>query len=164
MRDIFKKGKINFENYKAKIKYDFESIENELRKKILPGLVKFKNEDINFIVFLYEFFRSNRSSLLNDFILKYNQKDLSNQEEELLNSFINKNISDHNFKRNILSSIQILLYYIWKSNFNFNEWTISDVIRELTEYIEIYEPFKLFFTTNSKEFKINSLINIYNII
>ena len=164
MRDIFKNGKINFEQYKKAIKYDFDSIESELGMQILPNLKKFKNKEdnsINFIIYLYEFLRSNRSSILLEFIMKYSPKELSDEEGKLVNIFIKENISFPNFERNILSSCQIIIYYITKNNLGEIQ-TVFDAIQKLNKYIEIYEPLKIFFKNNNK-FKINSLMSIYNI-
>jgi len=42
MRDIFKNGKMDFKGFKNSIKFDFDSIENELRRIILQGLKKLR--------------------------------------------------------------------------------------------------------------------------
>ena len=184
MRDIFKKNKIDFKGFKMPIKYDFDSIECELARQILPGVKKFvsseKKEPIKFITYLYEAFRGKRSSILDNYNSKYPPRALKIEEEKLLYEFININ-NRHNNRQNfivdVLSSCQILIDYIQKENYEQNK-SICSVIKELPEYIDIDETFKYFFTNigdkklNSenennndlKMFSINTLINIYNLI
>ena len=67
MRDIFKNGKIDYKEFNKSIKFDFESIEIELGKLILPGVKKFiigdnnNNEPIKFISFLYAYVRYSKA-------------------------------------------------------------------------------------------------------
>ena len=96
MRDIFKNGKIDFKEYKKLlIKYDFNSIESELGRQILPGVKQFitkdENEPIRFVSYLYETFRSNRSSIILNYNTKYPPRELTNEEQGLLYNFIKKN-------------------------------------------------------------------------
>jgi len=176
MRDIFKNGKIDFEGFKKSIKYDFDSIESELGRTILPGLKKFlsadEDEPIRFVTYLYEAFRSNRSSIITNYNKKYPSRELTENEQKLLYSFINESNETQNFSKDILVSCQILIDFIQKENFNKNE-PIFSVIRKLPKYIEIDESLKLFFINNNGKdsnnkdfamFSINTLINIYNLI
>lgn len=122
MKDIFKNGKINFEQYKKlSIKFDLDTIETELARQILPGVKKFISqshnslESIQFICYLYETFRSVRSSILTNYNTKYPSRDLATKEETLLYKFItHKNHSNLNFSKDILFSLQILIDYIQK--------------------------------------------------
>ena len=165
MRNIFKNGKIDYKEFNT-INYDFDSIEEELAKIILPGIKKFvtreEDEPIRFFTFLYEAFRSNRSSIITNFNKKYASRDLSKEQQKLnvkLYKFIK--IKKPNLK-NILSSLQILIDYIQKENLGKDE-QISNVIKNLPEYINIDEKLKMFFIQqNSIIFKISNLINIYD--
>jgi len=182
MRDIFKNGKIDFKEFKKSIKFDFDSIENELARKILPGVKQFvyqeANEPILFISYLYETFRSNRSSIITNYNIKYPPRNLTIEEEKLLYSFINeKKSKKQNFYVDVLSSWQILIDYIQKENFNKNKSIVS-VIRDLPKYIEVDDLLKSFFIEktedieegeidnekNNQMFSINTLINIYELI
>ena len=73
IRNIFDNNNndINYSNYK-RIKFNFDEIESELGKLILPGLKKFKSSEdpIKFMVYLYEGNRSQKSQIL----LKYENK------------------------------------------------------------------------------------------
>ena len=63
MRDIFnEKGKIEYKNYFGNV-YDYEYIETELAKLILQGKKKFKTNEIKFVVYKYEEFRGDNSSI-----------------------------------------------------------------------------------------------------
>ena len=62
MRDIFQENKIIFKNYNNII-YNFDYIEEELGKLILPGIKKFKVNTIKFIAYLFEGFRGDNSSI-----------------------------------------------------------------------------------------------------
>ena len=176
MRDIFKNGKIDFEGFKKSIKYDFDSIESELGRTILPGLKKFlsaeEDEPIRFVTYLYEAFRSSRSSIITNYNKKYPSRELTENERKLLYSFINESNETQNFSKDILVSCQILIDFIQKENFNKNEPIIS-VIGKLPKYIEIDEFLRMFFINNNGKdsnnnnfamFSINILINIYNLI
>ena len=177
MRDIFNNGKINFKDFKKSIKFDLESIESDLGRIILPGLKKFysndRDEPIKFVTYLYETFRSSRSSIITNYNKKYPSRELTEEEQKLLYKFVgNKKNQTQNFTKDILVSCQILIDFIQKENFNKNE-SIHSIIKKLPEYIQIDESLKDFFTKNYEEdndkneynmYSINTLINIYNLI
>ena len=126
MRDIFKNGKIDYKEFKNSIKYDFESIESELGRIILPGVKKFvtaeEDEPIKFVTYLYETFRSSRSSIITNYNKKYPARELTEEEQRPLYSYINENKNKtQNFSKDILVSCQILIDFIQKENFNKNE-------------------------------------------
>ena len=170
MRDIFKKGKIDFKGFKSSLKYDFDSIEKELAIKILSGVKQFISEEskepVKYISYLFESFRSYRSPILINYIDKYPRRNLTKEEEKRFSDFLN---GKKNSMKNILSSIIILIDYIQKEYFNKNK-SILSVIKELPNYIEIDNCLKSFFLENSnynnnfQMFSINVLINIYEII
>ena len=85
-RDIFKEdGTINYFNYNSFI-YDFDSIEEELGKIILPGKCLFDNEDkLNFVTYWSEGLRGNKSDTLSNYYDKYPQKDLDENEKKKYN-------------------------------------------------------------------------------
>ena len=70
-RDIYlKDGKINYLNYNSFV-YDYDKIEEEFGRILLPGLCLFKNEDnLNFVAYWSEGFRGGRSQIFFDFNLK----------------------------------------------------------------------------------------------
>ena len=180
MRDIFKNEKIDYREFKKSIKFDFISIESELSRQILPGIKKFickdDKEPIRFITYLYESFRSNRSSIIINYNTKYPPRKLIDEEEDLLLSFIKEiKTSNENISKDILSSCQILIDYIQKGNFNKNE-QINSIIMKMPKYIVINDKLKSFFIENSNDidirksiyfeesqiFSVDSLMEIYN--
>ena len=126
------------------------------------------------MTYLYETFRSSRSSIITNYNKKYPARELTEEEQRPLYSYINENKNKtQNFSKDILVSCQILIDFIQKENFNKNE-PIFSVMKKLPSYIEIDESLKNFFIKNSddeddknsefRKFSINTLINIYNLI
>ena len=110
-RNIFDdKGKINYLNYNS-YTYDFDAIEEELGKIILPGLRLFKN-DLNFVTYSGEEFKGKRSPLLLNFDLKYTQKDLTDSERELIINYIKRiNKNKYNFQP-FYEMIKMIIIYL----------------------------------------------------
>jgi hypothetical protein len=104
--------KINYANYKQ-IKFDFDSIEEELGKIILPGKRLFSNNQ-KFVTYGFEGYRGDKSSVIQTFDEKYPQEDLKENEKAVLNSFLQEN---HDFNQ-IMFSIQLLIFYLSKENEN----------------------------------------------
>ena len=165
MRNIFNSGnKINYKNYNS-ILYNFDYIEEELGKIILPGIKKFKKEKIKFITYLFEGFRGENSSILVDFNTKYPQKPLKEEEKDALNDFIKINNS-RQFYNDIFASLQILMNEIIKQNYE-QEHLIYKIIETLPPYIILNQYLiKMFkekyeFYMEEKIFTINSLVSIF---
>ena len=166
MRNIFdKNNKINYKNYND-IKYDYESIEEELGKIILPGLKKFKIDKIKFISYLFEGFRGGNSSILVDYNTKYIQRELSDMEKESLSELLENNNSSK-FYNDVFASLQILMNEIIKENYAQNH-SIYKIIESLPNYIilndKLIQMFKSkyeFLDQNSNVFTINSLVSIF---
>ena len=67
--------------------YDFEKLNEELKKIFLPGTKKFKTEQ-KFVTFKFEFLHGARSSLLQNFADKYKQRKLSLKEKEEVDTIL----------------------------------------------------------------------------
>ena len=160
IRNIFEKKYINYSNYK-RIKFNFDEIEIELAKLILPGLKKFKSSDdpIKFMVYLYEGNRSHKSQILLKYENKYPSKELNHNEKLIIYNFIHQYETQRKILNEIFFSCQILIDYIQKENYNKSK-SIFEVINELPNYIEINKILKMFFSKNEK-LSINMLLNIY---
>ena len=160
MRNIIENNCINYNNYR-RIKFNFDEIEIELAKIILPGLKKFKSNDdpIKFMVYLYEGNRSHKSQILMKFENKYPSKELNEKEKRIIYNFIKKYENSRKILNEIFFSCQILIDYIQKENYNKLN-SIFDIINELPNFIEINNFLKKFFSEN-KNFSINMLLNIY---
>ena len=164
MRNILNDNKkINYKNYNDII-YNYDFIEEELGKLILPGIKKFKKDKIKFITYLYEGFRGGNSTVLVDYNAKYLQRELSDDEKNSLNKLLenNNNIKFHN---DIFASLQILMNEIIKENYEKNH-LIYKIIENLPEYIilnpQLIKMFKDSFEFgNAQVFTIDSLVSIF---
>ena len=163
IRNIFSKdnNNITYKNYNDII-YNYDYIEEELGKLILPGLKKFKHDEIKFVSYLYEGFRgADKSSILTQYNMKYQEKSLSEDEKQILSELIkNNNVKLFN---EVFSSLQILMNEIIKENYD-QETLIFDIIEKLPNYIILNkELIDLLRRTkeqymNEKIFTINSLV------
>ena len=167
IRNIFIKGEdnnIRYKNYND-IVYNYDYIEEELGKIILPGLKRFKPGAIKFITYLYEGFRGDgNSSLLTNYNDKYKLKPLSEEEKESLGELLK--INSVKVYNEIFSSLQILMNEIIKENYD-QETLIYDIIEKLPNYIILNKEL-VNLLKNCKEqymdekiFTINSLVSIF---
>ena len=167
MRNIFseKKDEINYSNYNDII-YNYDIIEEELGKKILPGLKKFTNEKIKFITYLYEGFRGENSTVLKDYISKYNPKDLDEIEKDSLYNLLEENRNSR-FYNDVFASLQILMNQIIKENYP-KDILLYQIIEKLPKYVILEQKLVDFFNKqytyyyDLKLFTVNSLIPIFD--
>ena len=170
MRNIFDNknddNQINYSNYNDII-YDYDLIEEEMGRIILPGLKKFKKDNIKYITYLYEGFRGKNSSILIEYNDKYNKRDLSEEEKNYINEIISTNNNNFNkFIKDIFSSLQILMNEIIKENYPQNH-LIYNIIKSLPKYKYIIlneELIKIINNTNTEDinsFTVNSLVSIF---
>ena len=164
-RNLFsKENQIIYKNYND-FKYDYDFIEEELGKIILPGIKKFKKDKIKFITYLFEGFRGENSSILMDYNAKYPKKNLTEEEEKKIKQLSQLNRNDK-FKNEIFSSLQILMNEIVKENYEPN-YFIYKIIEGLPEYIILKPELKNMFKESyeysqiEKIFSINSLVSIF---
>ena len=165
MRNIFGKNdkRINYKNYNDII-YNFDMIEEELGKRIIPYLKKFKKDQIKFITYFYEGFRGKNSAVLADFNTKYTQKELTEDEKNYINKILKVN-NNSNFINDIFSSLQIIMNEILKENYNQN-YLLFDIIEKLPKYIILNDQLiKLikdrYISSGIESFTINSLFSIF---
>lgn len=163
MRNIISKDNtINYKNYNDII-YDYDYIEEELGKIILPGIKKFKKNKIKFITYLFEGFRGENSSVLVDYNIKYEQRELDDNEKNMLNRFSKKH-TGINFHNDVFASLQILMNEILKENYEKN-YLINKVIKGLPEYIILNKELKEMFENsthgNEQIFSIDTLVPIF---
>ena len=167
MRNIFseKKDEINYSNYNDII-YNYDIIEEELGKRILPGLKKFTNEKIKFITYLYEGFRGENSTVLKDYINKYTPKELDETEKDLLYNLLEENRNSR-FYNDVFASLQILMNQIIKENYP-KDKLLYEIIEKLPKYVTLEKKLVDFFQRQYEFyhdynlFSINSLIPIFD--
>ena len=167
VRNIFTKGKdnnIQYKNYNDII-YNYDYIEEELGKIILPGLKRFKPGVIKFVTYLYEGFRGDgNSSILTIYNSKYIQKPLSEEEKEFLGELLK--INSMKIFNEVFSSLQILMNEIIKENYP-QDILIYDIIEKLPNYIVLNKELKDLLKRskelymNEKVFTINSLVSVF---
>ena len=167
VRNIFSKdnnNKIQYKNYNDII-YNYDYIEEELGKIILPGLKRFKMGVIKFVTYLYEGFRGDEnSSILTNYNAKYKQKPLSEEEKQILDELLK--INNVKIYDEIFSSLQILMNEIIKENYD-QDILIYDIIEKLPNYIILNkELLDLLKRTkeqymDEKIFTINNLVCIF---
>ena len=165
MRNIITKdNKVNYKNYNDII-YNYDFIEEELGKVILPGIKKFKKDKIKFVTYLYEGFRGGNSTVLVDYNVKFKQRELNDEEKDSLNKLLEEN-NNIKFYNDVFASLQILMNEIIKQNYE-NNHLIYKIIENLPEYI-ILNPqlIKMFknkyeYQMDAQIFSIDSLVSIF---
>ena len=168
--------KINSENYSSfnqmlllysykdkygNIKYDLNAIEEELEILLLREK-KILDENQLYVIYQYESFRNNNSTIIPDFCLNFPQKELTNSEKEQLYYFRNEQESNDSNNK-ILFSIQLLIFFLRDKNkkeFGENK-TMKSIISDniLPNYIHLSkETIDLF---NKTEFTLHKLFSVY---
>ena len=150
-------GSINYTNYKI-IEYDFDLIEEEIGKIILPGKKSFKGDSQKFVTYGFEGYRGGKSTVISDFINKYNQNPLEKEERKILFNFSQERRDFNSF----MFSLQLLIFYLKNENYQDN-FPIKETIDNIPDYVNIGEECKEFFE-NNQNFKLNTLISIFEYI
>ena len=164
-RNIFgDKNKIDYRKYND-IVYNFDFIEEELGRIILPGIKKFKNDKIKFNTYLFEGFRGGNCTVLTDYNTQYIQRGLTEDEKESLNELIKEN-NNSQFYIDVFASIQILINEIIKDNYEQNH-LIYKIIEKLPNYIILNGEFtkllknRINKNPEDKCFSVNALVSIF---
>ena len=155
-KDSFKS---NFEfdfSKKDKIKFNLEDIEEQLEYLLLPGKKKF-NSKLDFVVYQYEGFRNQNSSILSTFINKYPQKKLNKEEEKILYEFRSEQFSTDSIQK-VLFSIQLMITYYNEQQVLDQNTLISDTINDFPHYFRIPEETRNLFKNS---FTISNIISVY---
>ena len=172
---------LNYSHRKdSKIIYDYDEIEEELAEFILPKLRCFKQK-FRKVVYQYECFIGDRSSIILEFIDKYQQRELTQIEFYAVVSYIlkNENKNKTNMK-NFLFSLQVLIDIIKDESPNIKESLYSIIEREdkipyknmvlkffknISENIQKFEKFyEIKEKKDNKYLTIDCLINLLEII
>ena len=151
----------NFEfefNKKDKIKFNLEEIEEQLEYLLLPGKKKFSSK-LDFVIYQYEGFRNQNSSILSTFITNYPQKALDEEEKRILYEFRSEQYSTDIIKK-ILFSIQLMItFYNEQLNIIKNsEVLISETINDFPHYFKIPEDTKNLF---ANPFTLSKIVSVY---
>ena len=158
-RDIYDKNEINYRNYN-KLKYDFDMIEKELGKILLPEKCLFEDADkLNFVIFWGEEFINGQSEIFQKFYEKYPQKDLNEEVKKKISSDIQKLYDDdNNIFIEFYGSMQILFQYLYNNTF-IQDKDLKTIIDENSSYLRLNYNIAKFFMNNN--FKISEYISIF---
>ena len=142
------------------IKYDLNAIENDLESILLPEKKVF-DENI-YVIYQYESFRNNNSSIIPNFCENFPQIELNEKEKQELYSFRDK-LESNDSNKKILFSIQLLIFYL--SDKNSKELAKNKAIKEilndnfLPNFVHLSEEtMKLF---NEYNFSLLKLFSVY---
>ena len=156
-------GTINYFNYNN-FEYDYDKIEEELGKILLPDVCLFKGEDeLNFIKYWGEGFRGKNSDIISNFFLKYPQIDLNTKEKQEIIEYIsnmNKIYKSYDFK-NFYGSLQKLLFYLTKQEIINENETLSNILKNCPENIKLSSDCENFFYNEGKNLTVNKLMNLF---
>ena len=131
-KDLFNNKIIiqNCEDEQILDSFFYGETEDELAEFILPKLWCFKQE-FRKIVYQYECFIGERSSLIYHFLEKYKQRELTQIEFYAVVSYILKNKNNNKtILKNFLLSLQVLIGIILEESPKFNETLYSILERE----------------------------------
>ena len=141
---------------KDKIKFNLEDIEEQLEYILLPGKKKFNNK-IDYVIYQFEGFRNQNSSILSTFINMYPQKELNEEEKKILYEFRNEQYSTEVLIK-ILFSMQLMITFYNEQSTWDNNTAISDTINGFPTYFKIPEETKSLFRN---PFTISQIISVY---
>ena len=174
-RDMLKNGKINYQEYNN-FKYNYDKIEEELGKIILPGLQLFKGEDdLELVIYWGEGFKGKRTSTLIEFCSKYPQQNLTLKEKSKIINYLKEKIKKENSSLNDVKvrngiikqffglSQKLILYLTTITSININTPILS-IIKPLSSENEFPDIFIEFFTLIKEEIKIDKFLSIYIIL
>jgi hypothetical protein len=138
--------------------YNFEKIEEELGKSLLPNKCLFDERNIKYICYQNEGFRFINYDFLINFGKKYGEKELN--EEERKKIFIYSNREYTNFDI-LYDSFILLVNYLNSNKFyeNKDSKIIEFINRAKKKYINFCEQFIAFFNEDGKDINIEKLLN-----
>jgi len=164
-RNIFNNdGKINYYDYNSFV-YDYEAIEDELGKVILPGVCLFEGEkELNFVTFWFEGFRGGRSQILIDLNSIYPQKILEEEDKKSIVKYIERmnkeKVNGYDFK-DFFGSIQLFIFYLTQKGDIEDNVTVDNVIKNAPTYLKVSDDFKNFFEKEGKNLIIEKIMNLF---
>jgi len=151
-------GNINYTNYKS-IKYDFDSIENELLSILLLGKRLLKDEkEQKFISYKFEGFTKNYN-IISDFMSKIKDEEELSKEDSVN---ISNSMERYDYSL-ILDCLQSLFQYFYnKRNINGNENLLEEINQLPGSIIKLNSEFRRFINDNQLNLKLNQLIDLYD--
>ena len=155
---------IYYKNYND-LKYNYDMIEEELGKILLPGIKKFRNDKIKFITYIYEGFRGQNTGVLVNYNSKYEIEELTEEDKNYIKEVLKNTNNDKKIYNDIFSSLQILMNEILKENYP-QKYLIFDIINKIPKYVILNEELieliiKRYKKNKDDSFSVNSLVSIF---
>ena len=157
-RKIFNDDKsINYLNYNE-LEFDFQGVEEELAKLILPGKCLFADENnLNFINYWGEGFNGGKKDFLQKFEeIFYNPEELTKNEKILINDYIKENIPELDDRKKLYGYVQLLIFYLSENNYK-KDQTIIQLIDSSTDIQLDEQDIRGVF----EGFKVNKIYSIF---
>ena len=154
-------NKIIYTNY-SEVEFDYDKINIEIGKILLPNKKKFKTsaqqkEEQIYVIYRFETFTGENTAIIQQFIEKYPQEKLSNNEK----NYIEKKLNTLDLKI-IMFSIEMIIFYMLNDDKYNSNSSVKDVFKSLPSYIIIIEDVRELFSEENLLFK--HLIEIYDFI
>ena len=124
---------------------------------ILPGKRLFSN-NLKFVTYSYEAYSGEKSAVLQMFSARYPQKDLSEREKGHISQFFER----HGNYIRIMSSLQLLIFYLHKESFP-KDQSVNSIIHNLPQYISLEQSLIDFFK-DREEFTLETLLQLFEYI
>ena len=143
--------------------FDFQSIEEELARLILPGKCLFEDEShLNFINYWGEGFNGGKSDVLERFENDNKTEELTNDEKMRIYNYIksNYNINDHNDLKQLYSYLQLIIFYLI-NNINDIGKSIKNIIEGSNDIKINDKNFIAIFEGNEMTLTGNKIISIF---
>jgi hypothetical protein len=162
-RNIYKNDKTNYNsNEYNNFTYNYDKIEEELGKIILPGVQMFKSEDnLNLVIYWGEGFKGKRSQILIEFCMKYGQRELDENQKEIIFNYIKEKIINKGIIKQIFSFMQMLIIYLSTKKDLIKDLAILSLIKSLSIDFDFPQDVIDFFIVNEKIIAVDNLIDIY---
>ena len=157
IRDIFEKNKINYKNYKN-IKYDFEKIEIEFSKILLIGK-RLLSKEQKMIIYQFEEYR-NKTDIIKLYKENYPQEKLKKDDIKKISDYLKNNENEY---KNILSSLKLLIYYLYNKDFNNQDNIFKKIIPKMPKLIKLSDNCLNFFH-HLNSIKLSELIDTFEFV
>ena len=143
---------------KDRIKYNLEEIEEQLENLLLPGK-KILTDKIDYVIYQFEGFRNQNSSILIKFNFNYPQRLLNDEQKQKLYEFSIEHDSPES-QIKILFTIQLMItFYNERTIYSDKNIEIKETFMDFPTYFKINEDTKNLFQNSS--FTISHILSVY---
>ena len=145
----------NHDQDKNKFDYDFEKIEEELSKILLPQKCLFNEKNFDYVIYQFESANTNNDYLIN-FQKKYGAENLDENDKKTLYKYFKEN---YNYYSIFDEQFIILLNYLANNSKKLKEDSIYDcIIEPKKKPVNFHNIFESFFSKEGKEITISKLL------